>query len=58
MRVLRLGREDQQVSNVDHTDLQARRKGTQQLGGFDDFKGDLDADADEDNVRLVSLVDG
>ncbi len=58
MRMLRLGREDQQVSDINHADLQSRRKGAQELGGFDNFESDLDADADEDDVWLVGFVDG
>ena len=51
--MVRLGRQDHQVGDVDHADLQRRRKGAQELGGFDHFEGDLDADADEDDVWVV-----
>jgi hypothetical protein len=52
VRMPRLGREDQQVCHIHHADAQGGAQGAQERGSREDLKGQFDADADEDDVRV------
>lgn len=58
VRVVTRGGKDEQVDDVDDADAEVGAKvAAEESGGLDDFLGELEADTDEDDVRLDTLVD-
>ena len=58
MRVVAGGSEDEEIDDVDDTDTEVGAKVTaEESRSLDDLLGELETDADEDDVRLDTLVD-
>jgi hypothetical protein len=58
MWVCRFWGENHEVRDVDHANAQGRLERAEELDGFEDFEGDFDADADEDDVGIFPVVSG